>query len=249
MDIPGVYANFEGPECGGKGTHIERVIAYLKKRGILYYSAREPGGTPIGEVCRATLKQPQAVYKALKQGLSDKTDWFNGTLITDLDQPIDMSDETELMLFLAARGDYFKYIVKPQLEAGVAVIGDRGPDSTFVYQGWTRFQGNQKALDFIQQANEFVMRDIMPDCTFLLDLPVAETIKRIKENRRRPADLDRFEKDATLNFFQSIRAGYLEAARRNPERIKRIDASVSEDEVWEQIVPHLDRLFANHPTH
>jgi dTMP kinase len=240
----GIYINFEGPECGGKGTQIKRAFAYLQAYGIPYDTAREPGGTPVGEMCRLILKQPQAAYDALAETLNLRPDWFDAKLSANAV----IGNRAELMLFLASRANYFEHVVKPKIDAGISIVGDRGPDSTFVYQGWTRFAGDQATLDFIQSANDFVMQSMVPDCTFLLDLPVGETIQRLKKNRP-AADLDRFEQGATLDFFQSIRAGYLEAARRSPERIKRIDASVSEDEVWAQIVPHLDRLFANHPTH
>jgi dTMP kinase len=228
----GIYINFEGPECGGKGTQLKRAFAYLQAHSIQYETAREPGGTPVGEMCRLILKQPQTAYDTLAGTLGIRQDWFNAKLTVDAT----ISNQSELMLFLASRGNYFEHIVKPKLEAGISIVGDRGPDSTFVYQGWTRFRGNPKVLDFIQRANAFVMQGMMPDCTFLLDLPIEETIKRMKDNRPE-AELDRFEQEATLDFFQSIRDGYLECARRNPERIVIIDASVAEEDVWAQIMP------------
>jgi dTMP kinase len=141
-----------------------------------------------------------------------------------------MCRETELLLFAASRAQLVREKIRPALDKGLIVISDRFHDSTVVYQGI----GRGLDLKFIDALNEFVAEGCRPDRTILLDLDV--TVSRERQLRRvRPVGQpDRIEllSDA---FFEKVRRGYLELARAEPDRVKLVDASGSEDQVAESI--------------
>jgi dTMP kinase len=126
--------------------------------------------------------------------------------------------------FAASRVQLVGEVVRPALESGLVVVSDRFYDSTTVYQGIGR------GLDpaFIKLLNEFAVGSCIPTRTFLLDLDVEES--RVRQMRRvRPVGhRDRME-ELTNDFFERVRQGYLEIARTEPDRVKVIDASQTED--------------------
>ena len=97
-------------------------------------------------------------------------------------------------------------------------------------------------LTFISALNEFVVGGCKPDRTFLLDLDVA--VSRARQLRRvRPVgQQDRMER-LSDEFFEQVRRGYLEIARAEPDRVKIIDASGTEDQVEEAIWNEIDGLL------
>jgi dTMP kinase len=149
-----------------------------------------------------------------------------------------MRTETELLLFAASRAQLVGEVVRPALEGGLVVISDRFYDSTTVYQGIGR--GLDAGL--IRSLNKFAVGACHPDRTILLDLDVEES--RVRRMRRvRPVGReDRMEK-LTKDFFERVRGGYLEIARVEPDRVKVIDASRTEDEVEEAIWKEIDGLL------
>ena len=141
-----------------------------------------------------------------------------------------MRDETELLLFAAGRAQLVGEVVRPALGRGLVVVSDRFYDSTTVYQGI----GRGLDLSFIKLLNEFVLGTCIPDKTFLLDLDVEESRKR-RMRRVRPVGREDRMEQLTQDFYERVRQGYLEVARKEPGRVKVIDASQAEDEVEEAI--------------
>jgi dTMP kinase len=141
-----------------------------------------------------------------------------------------MRNETELLLFAASRAQLVGEVIRPALERGLVVVSDRFYDSTLVYQGI----GRGLDVTFIKSLNEFVVGACNPDRTLLLDLDVEDS--RVRQMRRvRPVGRhDRMEQ-LTKDFFERVRRGYLELARQEPDRVKVIDASRTEDQVEEAI--------------
>lgn len=137
----------------------------------------------------------------------------------------DMSPLVELLLFESARASLMLERVIPDLEGGKIVILDRFTDSTLVYQG-------VRCVDrgLIKTLNAITTEGIKPDITFLLDLPVEEAIKRKEEAR------SKFE---SVDLLRKIREAYLTLAYEERERIRLIDASKSEEDVFEEIVSDL----------
>lgn len=146
---------------------------------------------------------------------------------------IELNAQTELLLNFASRIEHIEKLIKPSLEAGKIVLSDRFVDSTFAYQGYG-FGVDQKT---IEQIKSLSIGNFEPNITFLIDLPVDEAFKRI-ENRK---DNNRYEK-LPLDFHQKIRKGFLELALTN-KRIKIIDGTRSQDQVFKDIVQHINNLI------
>ncbi|MCH7554362.1 MAG: dTMP kinase, partial [Chloroflexi bacterium] len=102
-----------------------------------------------------------------------------------------LSPETELLLFAAARAELVAQVIRPSLAAGKIVIADRYADSTMAYQGY----GRGLSLDMVQSVNHAATGGLMPDVTFLLDLPVEKGLQRA-EGRRDGTHETKFEQEA-----------------------------------------------------
>jgi dTMP kinase len=122
---------------------------------------------------------------------------------------------TELLLVFSARSQHLKEVVLPALSRGVAVICDRFTDATYAYQGG----GRGIAENDIRVLEQYVQKGLVPDLTLLFDAAV-ETGRRRAGKR---GGADRFESEAA-GFFERVRQAYLDRAKREPERIRVIDA-------------------------
>jgi dTMP kinase len=145
-----------------------------------------------------------------------------------------MAHETELLLMFAARAEHLQQKILPALERGVWVLGDRFTDASFAYQG----AGRGVSIEKIAMLQEFVQGPLRPDLTLLLDLPVETGLQRAGER----SEPDRFEREAQ-DFFQKVRAGYLQIAAREPDRVRVIDASPTLSEVQAQIRDVIQRYL------
>ncbi|UCH20232.1 MAG: dTMP kinase [Deltaproteobacteria bacterium] len=202
-----MFITFEGIEGSGKTTQIKHIHRYYQRQGQSCVVTREPGGTEIGEKIRSILLDPQS-----------------NTLC-----PM-----SELLLYLADRAQHIKELVMPALAAGKTVLCDRFFDATVVYQGYAR--GVDTRL--IHRLHELILEGFKPDATILLDLPPAIGLSRAWEqidNGNRKSAESRFETEK-LSFHEKVRAGYLELARREPERFHVIDANQEEDKVRRDII-------------
>ncbi|MEN0079547.1 MAG: dTMP kinase [Pseudomonadota bacterium] len=120
------------------------------------------------------------------------------------------------LLMNAARADHLQNLIVPKLEAGSVVISDRFSDSTLAYQ--SARGGVSMAL--LEQLTEMVVGACMPQVTLLLDAP-PETLLARRKGRAGPVDV--FEAE-DLEFHQAVREAFLHLARKNPSRIKVMDA-------------------------
>jgi dTMP kinase len=145
---------------------------------------------------------------------------------------------TETLLMFAARGLHLENLIRPALARGHWVICDRFTDATRAYQGG----GRGVSAEWIEQLASAVHRDLQPDCTLLLDLPVATGLERVKL-RSGSAPTDRFEEEPA-RFFERVRATYLGLARAEPARIRIIDASRALADVEKQVAAALEALSA-----
>lgn len=143
------------------------------------------------------------------------------------DEP--MSADTELLLLYAARAQHLAQVIVPALTAGKVVLSDRFTDASYAYQ----CLGRGLSKDKLQLLNaNFVSR--MPQLTFWLDAPIELGMSRARAR----GELDRFEQEK-LSFFEKVRAGYAELYAAAPDRIKRLDATLSPDEVFAIALEHL----------
>lgn len=147
----------------------------------------------------------------------------------------ELSAATETLLMFAARGIHLQNLIRPALARGECVVCDRFTDATRAYQG----AGRGVDAAWIESLAGQVHGDLEPDCTLLLDLPVPMGLERARS--RQGGAADRFEAEAQA-FFERVRAGYLELARREPKRIQVIDAAVPLAAVQEEVAAVLERL-------
>jgi dTMP kinase len=127
-----------------------------------------------------------------------------------------MSDDTELMLMFAARAEHVAQVIRPALQQGQWVLCDRFTDATYAYQGG----GRQLDMARIEGLEQWVLGELRPDLTLLLDAPVE--IGRQRAGKR--STPDRFEQERD-GFFNRVRQTYLDRAKAEPQRIHVIDAS------------------------
>ncbi len=147
---------------------------------------------------------------------------------------------TETLLMFAARGLHVENLIRPALARGDWVVCDRFTDATRAYQG----AGRGVSREWIEQLATAVQRGLQPDCTLLLDLPVAQGLERVRQRSGTVAPSDRFEEEP-VQFFERVRTAYLEMARTEPTRIRIIDASQSLEGVQSQVGAALESLLKN----
>ena len=138
--------------------------------------------------------------------------------------------ETEVLLMFAARKEHINRVITPALDAGSVVICDRFTDATFAYQGG----GSGVNASRIEVLEHWVHKDVQPDLTLFFDLPVLVAQRRLGHRNK-----DRFESEA-LDFHERVRDAYLSRAKKDPERIKIIDSSLSKGKIRELVRHELD---------
>jgi dTMP kinase len=201
----GRLITFEGPEGAGKSTQAAMLISKLEARGIEVVYTREPGGTKLGEAIRGVLQ-----YNAAGEA---------------------PCAESEVLLFEASRAQLVRQVIQPALERGAWVLCDRFADSTTAYQGF----GRGFSVELMETINRFAIGNAVPDMTILLDVNVSLGMQRCaKRQVGKKIQLDRIESEA-LEFHEKVRQGYLELARRYPERFRKVDAMRHAEPVAEDI--------------
>lgn len=145
------------------------------------------------------------------------------------------SPRTELLLVLAARNDHVEKVIQPALDRGAIVLCDRFIDSTVVYQGYATVQNIDEIESLALQAVP-----LLPDQTFLLDIPLQESVVRRK--RRASEALDKIEKQKE-EFHERVRQGFLEHAKKYPKRIVSLDSMKSVSELFDSVMCILTPLL------
>ena len=137
-----------------------------------------------------------------------------------------IQDTAELLLFAADRAQHVEEVLKPQLAKGAIILCDRYTDSTIAYQGY----GRGLALSLIHQLNLIATSGLESDLTLWLDINVEVGLARTQKR----VITDRIEQE-TIAFHRRVQQGYTELATAHQERIVRVNASLSESEVQQQI--------------
>lgn len=138
----------------------------------------------------------------------------------------------ECLLLFAGRQMHAETLIKPAIARGAVVISDRFADSTRAYQGY----GHGLDQKTIEQVNTLALGPFGPDLTFILDIDVREGLGR--SGRRLSAENsaeDRFEK-LDIAFHERMRQGYLEIARREPQRCVVINAAQDMDKIADALL-------------
>ena len=146
----------------------------------------------------------------------------------------EMTPKTETILMFAARNEHIEKVIRPGLTSGAIVISDRFTDASYAYQSGGKGVEDE-AIDVLK---DLVQKNLQPDLTFLFDLPVEVSIKRLKKTRK----LDKFEKEEK-DFHENVRKKYLMIAKNNPKRFSVLNSEKSIDEIQSQIKIKLDELL------
>jgi dTMP kinase len=128
----------------------------------------------------------------------------------------------EALLMFAGRREHCEREIWPRLDDGTWIVCDRFADATYAYQGG----GHGVARETIAALERAALGDFRPDLTLLFDVPVAVARQRLDDGRA----LDKFERERG-EFFDRVRAAYLERARAEPARVRVVDATRSRDAV------------------
>ncbi len=199
--MKGLFITFEGTEGSGKSTQISLLAEHLRAMGRTVRTIREPGGTPIGEEIRHTLKHSLANQA--------------------------MTAEAELLLMNASRAQLVREVIRPALTAGEIVLSDRFYDSTTAYQGY----GRGLDLETVRRVIEFAVGDTKPDLTFLMLVSheVSEE-RRLARQATLPFMRDRIE-EADRSFFDRVAKGYNLIAAAEPHRVRSLNAAGHVEEI------------------
>jgi len=203
----GKFIVFEGIDGAGKSTQVRLLGKWFRDRGYDVVLTKEPTDTAFGKLIRAL------VLTGGEEGIID------GARI---------SHEAEALLFAADRAEHVNKLIKPSLESGKIVISDRYFYSSLAYQ-WARGLD----LEWLIDLNRFAVR---PDLVILLDLPVKESMKRIRD-RSIENEFDRI-----FELQKKVRENYLKLAERFPE-IKIVNAFEDVETVHSQIVALVEALI------
>lgn len=180
--------------------------------------------TNIDFLCRLLEAQGIEVVLTREPGGTPLAEELRNILLSPREEQV--SDDAELLLMFAARAQHICNVIEPALARGAWVVSDRFTDATFAYQGG----GRGLDLKNIELLEGLVQKGLQPDMTLLLDLDVAEGLKRASA-RSAP---DRFEQEKVV-FFEKVRAAYLARAQADADRFAVIDAAVELPAVQEQI--------------
>jgi dTMP kinase len=212
----GLFITFEGVEGCGKSTQVGVLADRLRALGYRVQTLREPGGTPIGEEIRHTLKHSK-----------------------DNDA---MTSEAELLLMNASRAQLVREVIRPALAAGEIIVSDRFYDSTTAYQGY----GRQLDLEHVKSIVAFAVGETRPDLTVLLQVPPEVSAERLRSRQATmPFVRDRIE-EADQQFFDRVALGFQAIAASEPKRVKIVNGAFPAEvvcaKIWELVQPILPRI-------
>ena len=212
----GRLITFEGTEGCGKSTQVRLLTERLKSLGHRVRNLREPGGTPIGEEIRHTLKHSH-----------------NNAAMTA---------EAELLLMNASRAQLVREIIRPALAEGEIIICDRFYDSTTAYQGF----GRELDLAHVKTVIDFAVGETKPDLTLFLHVPAEVSAERLRSRQATmPFVRDRIE-ESDQKFFERVAHGFGVIAAQEPQRVKFINGNQQLDvvcaRIWEQVEQILPRV-------
>jgi dTMP kinase len=137
----------------------------------------------------------------------------------------------EMLLFAADRAQHVRFLIKPKLAEGKIVLSDRYADATYAYQG----AGRGFPEEMVSKVIELATEGLTPDLTLFFDLPVEQALLRTHSRTAETGEQkNRMDKETT-GFYNRVRDAYLEIARREPERVRVVDANPSVEEIHSEV--------------
>lgn len=148
-----------------------------------------------------------------------------------------VSDLSELLLFVSARAQLIHEKLTPLLDHNIVIILDRYIDSSIAYQGY----GHNLGHEYVENLHHSPGLDLFPDLTFYLDIDYPTSQNRQSKRKSKPDRIESREKE----FFLKVREGYLQIAKRNPQRVRLIDATQNLEKVLSEINDNWQRFYEN----
>ena len=142
-----------------------------------------------------------------------------------------VSPLAELLLFAADRAQHIDLLIKPAIADGKIIISDRFADATFAYQGTGR--GFPERL--VNQVIKLATGGLTPDLTLFFDVSIERALMRTNSRSESGEKINRMDFE-TSEFYERVRAGYLQIASKEPKRFITVDANGSVEEVHKRVL-------------
>ncbi len=212
-DRKGLFISFEGIEGCGKTTQCHHLAQSLRNRGYRVIETREPGGTLLSEQIRDLFLKPTKKNRQLES----------------------LTPQCEAHLILACRSQHVAQVIIPGLLQGAILLCDRFIDSTLAYQGY----GRGLNLEKLKQLNRWATGGLLPDCTFWLDVPVSQGLKR----RLSSTTHNRLDRESRA-FHTRVQQGFRHLAEQAPGRIMTLDGRLPAETIAQQVAHKVDALLS-----
>ena len=206
---------------------------------FISFEGPEGGGksTHAAALAETLRAEGKTVLVTREPGGTRLAELIRGLVREELDDP--PVTRAEVLLFLAARAQVVAQVIRPALARGDWVVCDRFSDSTFAYQGF----GRGIDVQLLKNFNDFVTEGLVPEMTFLLDVPPEVSRERLAARQAATsASGDRIE-TAGVMFHRRLREGFFELAHAEPKRFVIIDATQSIDDVAAAVQRGAQRLL------
>ncbi len=204
--LGGKFIVFDGPDGAGKSTQLQLLRDYLESQGLGVEIAVDPGGTNTGGKIREILLHSK---------------------------DLDICPNCETFLFMASRAQLAYEVIRPAIQTGKVVLGDRFISATLAYQG---------ALDidpqFIIELGNQAVGQTWPDLTIILDIDTQQGLGRVGKNP------DRME-SRTEKYHNLVREKFCRLHEIYPRPIAYLDATGSREEVFDRLMKLLETEFSN----
>ncbi|MFD0829561.1 dTMP kinase [Neobacillus sp. M.A.Huq-85] len=191
----------------------------------MFITFEGPDGAGKTTIISMVARQYEDAILTREPGGIDIAEQIRGVILNQENTAMD--PRTEALLYAAARRQHLIEKVKPALGEGKVVFCDRFVDSSLAYQGYARGLG----IDEVLNINQFAIENMMPDLTIYFDIEPEVGLKRINKNKGR--EINRLDLE-NLEFHQKVREGYHHILERFADRIVKIDASGTLEEVFQR---------------
>ena len=195
-----LFVTFEGIEGSGKSYQSKILYKKLKNNKISSTLTREPGGTKGAEIIRKIILKDYFQHNPKEQ----------------------FSKETDTLLYLAARNEHIRNKLKPALKKKQTVICDRFIDSTTAYQ----VDGKGVNKNLVDSVHMHILKDVIPDLTFILTVNINKAIKRLKKRKKK----NRYDKFSN-KFYKKVQQAFIKIGKKNKKRYIILDNSSDSKEV------------------
>lgn len=205
----------------------------------MFITFEGPDGAGKTTIISMVARQYEDAILTREPGGIDIAEQIRGVILNQENTAMD--PRTEALLYAAARRQHLIEKVKPALGEGKVVFCDRFVDSSLAYQGYARGLG----IDEVLNINQFAIENMMPDLTIYFDIEPEVGLKRINKNKGR--EINRLDLE-NLEFHQKVREGYHHILERFADRIVKIDASGTLEEVFQRTIQIIkDKLEETKP--